>query len=101
MMENTLQRKVRDFNLNRSISISRSCRILDLVSEVGEIAKIEFLEEVNKHQDLIKWQDELGDVLYSILCLIDQLNLDAEQILTSSLEKYECRFKLNGSFGSS
>ncbi|ELY54456.1 MazG-like family protein [Natronolimnohabitans innermongolicus] len=68
-------------------------RLLDLVSEVGELGK-----DANTSTgygdapgDLELESDEIGDVLFATLALADALEIDAEAALEEALEKYERR----------
>ena len=77
--------------------------VLDLTSEVGELAK-----EVLKGSEYgsrpfaprPETPGEVGDVLYSTLALADALGLDADQLLRDTLAKYERRLGRAGSAGS-
>jgi NTP pyrophosphatase (non-canonical NTP hydrolase) len=76
-------------------------RVLDLVSEVGELAK-----NVNETTDYGATggagvdRDELGDVLFCLLALADELDYDAGDALDEALAKYEDRLDESGSAGS-
>ena len=77
-------------------------RLLDLVSEVGELAK-----DANtstgygtEPEELALASDEIGDVLFATLALADSLEVDAEAALEEALEKYERRMDANETPGS-
>lgn len=76
-------------------------RVLDLASEVGEIAK-----NVNKTTDYGATdsadvdRDELGDALFCLLALADELDYDASAALSEALEKYDARIDASGDAGS-
>ena len=68
-------------------------RLLDLVSEVGELAK-----DANTATDygespaeLELSDDEVGDALFALLALADSLDIDAEDALEEAMAKYERR----------
>ncbi|WP_436346134.1 MazG nucleotide pyrophosphohydrolase domain-containing protein [Natronorubrum sp. FCH18a] len=68
-------------------------RLLDLVSEVGELGK-----DANTStgygavpEDLELATDEIGDVLFALLALADSLEVDAGDALEEAMEKYERR----------
>lgn len=77
-------------------------RLLDLQSEVGELAK-----NVNESSgyggspaDADVETDELGDALFCLLALADETGIDAGVALETALEKYETRLTESGSAGS-
>ena len=76
-------------------------RVLDLASEVGELAK-----NVNESTDYGAGggadvdRDELGDALFCLLALADELDYDAGAALDEALAKYEDRITESGSAGS-
>lgn len=76
-------------------------RVLDLASEVGELAK-----DVNESTDYGAGgdpavdRDELGDALFSLLALAHELDYDASTALDDALGKYETRIEETGSAGS-
>jgi len=76
-------------------------RVLDLASEVGELAK-----NVNETTDYGATggadvdRDELGDALFCLLALADELDYDADEALADALAKYETRLDESGSAGS-
>ena len=100
-----MQNKVKCFNENRTCHKKEMpvyARILDIESEIGELGK-EYLkgsgygtEEFKLHDDFIM---EFGDVMYSMLSLAEELNINAEEALDKVIEKYNKRIK-KGSMGS-
>ncbi len=68
-------------------------RLLDLVSEVGELAKDATVstDYGESPADLAINSDEIGDVLFSVLALAEGLDVDAEAAFDEALEKYETR----------
>jgi NTP pyrophosphatase (non-canonical NTP hydrolase) len=91
---------VSEFNKKRIISVDRSLRALDLSSEIGEVCKLAFSEGVGKKIEINKWEEELGDVLYSLLSLMSELDIEAEKALTKVLEKYHGRISNRNSMDS-
>lgn len=101
-----MQNKVKDFNDNKGIHtrpMSVSARIMDINSELGELAK-EYLkctkygtQDFNINEDFIM---EYGDVLYSFLSLANELNIDANFALNMVLDKYQKRIDKNKDMGS-
>ena len=67
---------------------------LDLVSEVGEVAKELLLGSGYGKRPFIPpstLPDELGDVLYSLCLLATAVNVNLDEALTSTLAKYQAR----------
>ena len=100
-----MQNKVTEFNKAKNYHIKPMpayARLLDIESEIGELAK-EYLkgskygtEDFKLHDDFIM---EFGDVMYSMLSLAEELNINAEDALNKVIEKYKNRIK-KGSMGS-
>jgi NTP pyrophosphatase (non-canonical NTP hydrolase) len=76
---------------------------LDLMSEVGEVAK-SLLQASDYGQSPLQLSpalsEELGDAFYSLAALAESLNVDLEAALDSALAKYEARLALQGHPGS-
>ena len=90
---------IKKYDLESSIEI----RFIDLVSEVGELGK-ELLkgndygkEEFSKTDNL---ESEIGDVLFSLICISNGLNIDLKNALDGVIAKYESRFLEKGNIGS-
>jgi NTP pyrophosphatase (non-canonical NTP hydrolase) len=77
--------------------------VLDLASEVGEVAK-EVLMATGYGQRAPQFHpqlaDELGDALYSLLALAEACGVDAGSALDAALKKYERRLAEQGETGS-
>lgn len=95
------QREVAAFVAEGGLETPPAYRVLDLASEVGELAK-----EVNEStgygsgDDVEIASDEVGDALFALLALADSLEIDAEEALEESIEKYERRTEASGTPGS-
>jgi len=89
-----LQRAVARFAERHGLQHGIETYALDLVAEVGELAKEILLatdygrRPVSFRQELT---DEVGDVVYSLLALAEACGVDAEEALRASLSKYERR----------
>lgn len=78
-------------------------RHCDVISEIGELAK-----EILKSTDYGKQEycptdgatDEMGDCLFSLLALCQEMGIDAEAALQQTLAKYEARFQQRSDIGS-
>jgi NTP pyrophosphatase (non-canonical NTP hydrolase) len=97
------QRDVQRFSDAHGLNHPAAVRVLDLVSEVGEVAK-EVLKasDYGRHEFAVmpSWDDEIGDILYSLIALANETNVDLETALRASLDKYEARLDTLGSAGS-
>ena len=96
------QREVSRFIEDNNLGAAPGFRVLDLVSEVGEL-----VQDVTKSSDYglepekmdVK-KDEVGDVLFSLLAVCNELDIDAEEALEEAVEKYESRIEQKGEPGS-
>lgn len=98
-----IQKRVERFTEEKELNTSLDIRVMDLVSEVGELAK-EVLKgtEYGKKKFIVNedWYGEMGDVLFSLICLANTTETDLEESLYRILDKYEKRFAIRGSIGS-
>jgi NTP pyrophosphatase (non-canonical NTP hydrolase) len=98
------QEKVKRFVSDFGLETAPHIRLLDLLSELGEVSKayLTFTKygqlEIRKNMD---WELELGDVYFSLLCLANVTNVDLEHALEKSLEKYQKRFEAKEQISSS
>lgn len=94
---------VRAFNREHDLTLSPAHRVLDLVSETGELSK-EVLEAADYGEAPVEATDalvdEFGDVYYCLLSLADELDVDPEAALAASLEKYRERAEEGAGVGS-
>lgn len=99
-----LQERVQVFVDRHGLEAGVEARALDLAAEVGEVAK-EVLK-VNRYGRSAfvsspAFAEELGDVLFSLICLANEAGVDLGDSLGRVLAKYEERIGLRGSPGSS
>lgn len=100
-----MQNKVTNFNNNilKRERLSAENRLLDIQSELGELAK-EVLKSTDYGKNKLVVTKELelefGDVLYSLLTFADENGMVAEKNLDEVLEKYAKRKSNSGSIGS-
>jgi NTP pyrophosphatase (non-canonical NTP hydrolase) len=103
-MSTNWQAQVNNFTQKRNLTHPISVYALDLMSEVGEVAKeILLATDYGTHDPEFLSEDihaELGDVLYTLCTLATAANVDLEQALTAVLEKYEKRWLEKGHMGS-
>lgn len=98
-----LQQEVDQFVRTHGLEASATVRTLDLVSEVGEIAK-EILNGSTygrlPFQPADTWAAELGDLFFSLICLANRTEVSLETALRETMHKYENRIRRQGSPGS-
>jgi NTP pyrophosphatase (non-canonical NTP hydrolase) len=87
-MLSDLQVKVNEFILKYDQEISLTARVLDIASEVGEIAA-EFIYTPFAPPDISselqkKLEEEIGDVGFAVLCLATQVGVNVHSIEESS-----------------
>ena len=100
---NDIQEKVNELVKQYNLETSTEVRFIDLVSEVGELGK-----EILQGNDYGKrdfcntenLESEIGDVLFSLICVANGLNIDLSNALDGVLEKYKDRFSKKGNIGS-
>lgn len=98
-----LQNKVVDFVENNELETNIEVRLIDLISEIGELSK-ENLKISNYGKEEFKkteeWESEFGDVLFSLICIANNTDIDLEKSLNKALDKYKKRNKLKGDISS-
>ncbi len=89
-----VQRNIGLFVEENDLEASVQTRLLDLISETGELSK-EMLKATNYGRQTFRareeWTDELADVLFSLVCLANSTGVDLETALQGALSKYEKR----------
>ncbi|MGB0386003.1 MAG: MazG nucleotide pyrophosphohydrolase domain-containing protein [Ardenticatenaceae bacterium] len=97
------QQLVQQFVAQQQLETSVPTRLLDLVSEVGEVSK-EALKGSNYGRQPFhptpEWANELGDVFFSLICVANSTHVDLELALHEVLGKYERRLAQKGDVGS-
>ncbi len=103
MTQPKFQTDVANFVAQYHIEAPVEARLLDLVSEVGEVAK-EALKgsDYGKQpfQPTAEWQSELADVFFSLVCVANSTNINLETALSAALAKYQQRLTSKGAAGS-
>ena len=92
------QDRVAAFVAEHDLRAPPAYRLLDLTSEVGELAN-DAAETTGYGDDpdaLSIAADEIGDVLFALLALALDLDVDASEALETALEKYERRLATSG-----
>lgn len=93
------QRRVAEFIGTHKLETSVSARVLDLVAEVGELAK-----EASKATEYGRtpfrpsesWREEMGDAFFALICLANSTDVNLEEALEQALTKYRRRIEETG-----
>lgn len=97
------QKLVKEFVESHSLVCDLQSRMLDLMSETGELSK-EVLKGTSygKNDFCItpNFEIELGDVFFALCCVATQANFDLSKALSKAFLKYETRIKTKNSIGS-
>ena len=96
------QQKAVDFAEKNNLDAPTEFRALDFISEAGEIIK-DITKSGNygrNPEDITVKSDEIGELLFSLFLLADDLGIDAEQAFEEALEKYRDRVRQKGGPGS-
>ena len=97
------QSNVAAFISEHDLEAPISARVLDVVSEVGELAK-EVLEGsgYGSEEPVLgaSWDGELGDLVFSVLSLANLTDVDLDAALADTLDKYAHRMESTGTPGS-
>ena len=94
-----LQRTVARVTERHDLQHDIETHALDLVAEVGELAKeILLATDYGRRPASFRRElaNEIGDVLYSLLALAEACGVDAEEALGASLSKYARRLMDGG-----
>ena len=102
-----IQARVVTFVEKHQIEASPEMRLLDLISEVGELSK-EILKANNYGKEAFElssdqqatWTEELGDAFFSLICLANSTQVDLDDALHQVLNKYALRLQVKGDAGS-
>ena len=94
-----VQSSVKQFCEKHGLDAPLEHRTLDLVSEVGEVAK-EILKMSDYGKKPLEINDEIksemGDVLFVLVIIANQLNISLDEALAEVLQKYEKRLAKGG-----
>ena len=97
------QETVATFVAEHQLETSVEVRMLDLVSEIGEVAKEVLKASQYGHrpfQPTDTWSGELADAFFSLICVANGTGVNLEVALAEVLTKYEQRLALKGEAGS-
>jgi len=94
-----VQSNIKDFCEKYDLDAPLEHRTLDLVSEVGEVAK-EILKMSDYGKKPLEINDEIksemGDVLFVLAIIANQLDISLDETLAEVLKKYEKRLAKGG-----
>lgn len=97
------QQRVADFVARHRLETDAAHRLLDAVSELGELAK-EVLKATSygrkKFAPTPAWRDEFGDVAFAFLCLAHTTGVDFDAAVDAALKKYARRHRARGAISS-
>ncbi|MFB6203977.1 MAG: MazG nucleotide pyrophosphohydrolase domain-containing protein [Candidatus Nanohaloarchaea archaeon] len=96
------QEEVAEFIEENELGGTTPFRIMDLVSEVGEIVKdaTKTADYGQSPEDLEVKEEEIGDAMFSLLAVSEDLGIDSEEALEKAMEKYRRRIEEKGEAGS-
>jgi len=98
-----LQEQVQLFCLNHGLVASPEHRLLDIQSELGEVAK-EMLTGSDYGSKPLEvspaLKEELGDLVFAIMQFASSQNIDLEEAVRDVMKKYEKRIAATGSASS-
>ncbi|MEF8880217.1 MAG: MazG nucleotide pyrophosphohydrolase domain-containing protein [Candidatus Nanohaloarchaea archaeon] len=96
------QRKAVTFAKENNLDAPTEFRALDFISEAGEIIKdiTKSADYGEKPGDISLKKDEIGDLLFSLFLLAEDLDIDAEEAFEQAMQKYEKRIDEKGDPGS-
>lgn len=95
-----IQKRIKDFCEANNLESPPEHRLLDTMSELGEVAK-EILKMTDYGRKPMAFREEvkseLGDVLYSLITVANSFDVDLEEAVEIVLKKYEQRLEKGGS----
>lgn len=98
-----LQAEVARFAADHGLELPVPDRVLDLASEVGELAKEVLRATAYGRRGFVPspaFADELGDVACALVCLAEAAGVDLGRALEAALAKYRRRLEVAGGVGS-
>jgi len=103
MKLNDYQHRVASFRQAHNLESALESKLLDLTSEVGELAKKHLrITQYGKREFVPNstWVLELGDVFYSLITVANETQIDLNEALTDAMAKYLQRIESKGEPGS-
>ena len=93
------QQRVAEFVAKHRLEADVAYRLLDATSELGEVAKEVLKGSRYGTAPFARtegFEGELGDLLFSIICIANSTGVDLETALSGALGKYERRLGATG-----
>jgi len=90
-----IQAKVEVFVKLHEMESPADSRVLDLVSEVGELAKdvLKMSDYGRKNFEKGDAADELGDIFFSLINVANYFGVDLDEAVNASMNKYSKRIE--------
>lgn len=88
------QERVKIFVKRHNLEAKPEFRLLDMASELGEVAKELLIASKYGKSECLYTENikrELGDLLFSLICLANTCNVDLDEALDMVLKGYEER----------
>ncbi len=91
-----MQEKVKQLVERYGLSASRESRYIDLVAQAGDLGKALLgssdygYQELNTTEEI---KEEAGNLLFSLLALMNDFEIDENEVLDQVIERYEARMK--------
>ena len=102
-MNQDIQTRVAELVQEHGLETDVASPLLDLVSEIGEVAK-EVLKATGYGKSAFiptaEWEQELGDALFALICVANTTGIDLDKALSGVLEKYRVRLQKKQDAGS-
>ena len=94
-----IQQKIKEFCKKHNLESPPEHRLLDVVSELGEVAK-EVLKMTNYGRKSLEYREEIkseiGDAIYSLITVANYFDINLDEALEMVFQKYEKRLKKGG-----
>ncbi|MFB6199523.1 MAG: MazG nucleotide pyrophosphohydrolase domain-containing protein [Candidatus Nanohaloarchaea archaeon] len=96
------QERVKEYMEENNLRGTTAFRIMDFMAEAGEIVQdaVKSADYGVNEEDLEVKEDEIGDALFSLLAVCNDLEIDAEEAFQKAIQKYEKRIEETGDPGS-
>ncbi len=97
------QKSVGQFMDAQGIHVDVNARLLDVLAEVGELAKEALKSTDYGKREFIptkNWESEMGDAFFSLITLANATDVDLETALGNVLVKYRRRIVETGTLSS-
>ena len=97
------QELIKEFCIKYNLHSDEKISYMDLVTEIGELGK-EIIKGTDygtkKFEKTNNLEIEIGDSIFSLICLCNRLDIDMNTALDSVIQKYTERFEKKGDIGS-